>query len=626
MEPSLAEESRIPESEGSPTLTRRFRPEVIPTSSHSSRTSNRETTTSADSPQRVQPRPFENSITSSISYNPSLKSSPQSDVFVSNDGRGQASSEGSATVRRKFAPQLVGTTSRRRKSTDPYPCIQPEDKTDSSPGDHHNISNQTRLMNTPVTVDSLSIASDGHVPQVPESRFSSEAISRRKPRQHSFRVPELPVIQSTIEESESPDKSKVPSLSTSPSADSDGAEAEKKTLADHPHVETRTKSGHLVSYAARSAEKQLREQVIAAYPNEHDNERVHHFAAESSLYDSDDPERQPAHEVEQQVPRRRSEHVHFEGPEQTQIDKLKDHPSHDQRRRSKLNSVAREHERLRERAVACQEDVKDREMSVMRKAASPPMAGEGLHFRKCRSPRNTRLDCGNYPNAPKSVTQSHHSLARGGLWGCERQVSGRNSPTGLWMGVCGLQNRKEETSELLLQSGILTPPAVEHEDPMKGTGAEADVTSLQLTPPLPHTESFTASLTSVLSTEQAIDREFPDNFVTVVYDYCSLGYPSMARKYDEELAKITKIPIEQIRKDDNDDSPRGHIGIRYGILEGFGASNGPSDDRDPTPVYDERWKALRLYIREWARQSPQMLGQPGRREWGESARKGSWAI
>ena len=621
MGPSPAEESRLRDSEDPLALPRRFIPQPVEISSHSNRTVLRGIATPADNlPRRFQPQPFDISTTSSKPSNPTIKPSPQSGRSVLSDGVDHLSAGEPVPIRRKFAPQLLGTTSRRRKSTDPYPCIQQEDKTDASPDDH------VRPVTTPATTQGFPVASDDHAPQVPESRFSSEAISRRKPRQHSFRVPELPAIQSTTEESESPEKSKVPSLSTSPSADSDGTEAEKKPRTNMPHVESRNKPGHLASDAARNAEKQLREQVIAAYPNEHDNERVHHFAAESGLYDSDDPERQSTHGTEHEVPHRRSEHVHFEEPKQIQSDKIKDHRNHDQRRRSRLNSVAREHERLRDHAVACQEDAKDRELSVMRKAASPPMAGEGLHFRRCQSPRNTRLDCGDYPNAPKRVLLSQHSPARSGLWGGGGPVSQHDSPTGLWMGVCGLQNQKEEANEPPSQIGILTPPAIEHQDPMNATGLTAHNPSLPLTPPSPHHEASTASLNSVLITEEAIDREFPDDFVTVLYDYCSLGYPSMARKYDEELSHITKIPVEQIRKDDNDKCPRGHIGVHHGILEGFSDSRRRSNDRGPMPAYDERWKALRLYIREWARQSPHMLGNPGRRQWGESARKGSWAI
>ena len=37
-----------------------------------------------------------------------------------------------------------------------------------------------------------------------------------------------------------------------------------------------------------------------------------------------------------------------------------------------------------------------------------------------------------------------------------------------------------------------------------------------------------------------------------------------------------------------------------------------------------RWRALRLYIHEWARQQPLMLLDNADQTWGAAARRGSW--
>ena len=578
--------------------------------------------------RKFQVQPLEVSITSSRSSRISEKDNAQYDPALPEGDTDQASDIGSIPSRRRFAPQLVGTTSRRRKSTDSYPCIQQEDKTDFSPGDHVHLPKHMELAPLPTPPTNSPVASSDQIPRISDSRFSSQAISRRNPRNHSFRVPELPMIQSTIEESESSDKSKVPSLSTSPPADSDGTVTERKLVASVPQVEALTDRGSLVSYAARMAEKQLREQVFAAYPNEHDNERVHHFAAESSSHNSDDEQGELVHRSDQASFRKKSTHEHLRESEQNQQG-MRAHGSRNAHHgQSRLGSGAQEHERLRNHVAVRQSKVQDQEMKVMRKAASPPMAGQSLQFRKCQSPQNTRLDCCNHPNAPTKLTRDRDSPGGGGLWRARKEPSRRKTGRGLWMGVCGPENRKNGMGTAPLQRGILTPPAIELQDPMEAPNPPPSDTSLTPTPPSSQQASFPTSLNSILVTEDEIDREFPDEFVTILYDYCSLGYPSMARKYDEELSKITQIPIEKIRKDDDDKSPRGHIGVHYGLLEGF-----KDDDDDEmkkngvkVPEHDERWWALRRYVREWARQSPQLLGQPGRRDWGESTRKGSWAI
>ena len=140
------------------------------------------------------------------------------------------------------------------------------------------------LRPSPIPPVNSPVASSDHVPQVVESRFSSAALSKRTPRRHSFRVPELSRIASS--ESEGPEDSKVPSLSTSPSAKSEETEPYRHATRIRESVDDRS-SGYLLSLAAKAAERQLREQVLAAYPNEHDYQPVDHFAIDRDSDGSD---------------------------------------------------------------------------------------------------------------------------------------------------------------------------------------------------------------------------------------------------------------------------------------------------------------------------------------------------
>ena len=105
--------------------------------------------------------------------------------------------------------------------------------------------------------------------------------------------------------------------------------------------------------------------------------------------------------------------------------------------------------------------------------------------------------------------------------------------------------------------------------------------------------------------------------MTQVFNYLSLGSPAIARDYDAELAKISRLPVEELRADD-------------GLVAGLGGSGyvrlGPGEPSGEGVVEERcgRWRALRLYIREWERQRPGMVERPLPR--GATGRKGSWAL
>ena len=574
---------------------------------------------------------FPNPITSSLNTLPQpIESNPQS------------------PKPRRFAPQMIETTRRRRKSTDTTPCVTPTDKTDYTPGPQDHLPPHMRLSRpaaTPIPPVNSPVLSSESIPQLPESKFSSSKLAEKAERRHSFRLPDLPAITSQSETEESNDSS-VPSLSTSPSADSDQTERSKKKKKKKKNSAGREAqdvrwSGYMLQLAARTAEKQLREQAMAAYPNEHTHEPVDHYAIDRDSEDSDVEvgvgKLQMDGPPEEEADRHSTGHRHRESNAGSELAEMRKHQERlDEKKRNEWAQAPSELGRRRSTRSALQQakgiqkaadavvpagappkDIigwqKDNEMKPMRNAASPPMAGENLKFSKCLSPQPTRLDVHQYPGMKKSAdaqTRQHT-----GLWTPGGGASRENSRSGLWNGVCNAAAQDALSIPKPVQTGLLTP-AVERGDPLDLTNG-----SLQLPPSPANSQGECARLDSVLRRERSIELELNDTFVTQVYNYLSLGYPSLARKFDPELSKITKVSLEDLRKDDDKCNAKGYVGAP----EGTGVT-------DPRGVMEgdtkcERWCALRLYVREWGRQQPEM-GAVEKVEggWGARARKGSWAI
>ena len=464
-----------------------------------------------------------------------------------------------------------------------------------------------------------------------ESRYSYASLSRRgvfeKPeRQHSFRAPTLTSIPSQTEEGEEFEEA--------------GSNKDENRDRDSRNGNT---NGYILSLAAQAAELQLREQAMAAYPNENLHEPVDHFAVDRDTDESDsDSEgvgllsrtatyplpgssrRESAAGWDVAEMRKHKEMLdqqrkEYKEREQTAgLNRKKSTKEHNQHHHHEHQGHKRQSSRANNVASQQRNMIggyqKDDQMKPMHKAASPPMAGENLVFPKCPSPRQTRLDVGNYPGAPSFLT-APKSREHSGLWTPQGGGSRQNSKSGLWMGVCATSNQKP-ANPAILQTGLLTPD-VERDDPF----AQVSKGSIQQMPPSPPTSvgsNKPSCLDTVLSREQTIEEEFHDGFITQIYNYLSLGYPALARKYDFELSKISRIPIEDLRQDDRHANAKGYVGAP----EGTGG-----DIRGMQDGQCERWTALRLYVREWARQQPLMGKREGVGEdWGARARKGSWAI
>ena len=644
----------LPQPESTARIQRRFVAEPVETLVKSNRSlrstnSTNSTNTTTDGPparRRFVPQLEETSTESSrkeanrISSPQAANAPPKHQPDASTSDSSQSTLANPPRLN-KFKPQLIETTRRSRKNGDIAPAVLPADKTDLSPGDTVHLPRHLRLTRPSlltVPPDNSPIASTDKVPQVKESWFSSSTLSRKAPRRRSFRVPDLEPIRSQPD-SEASSESNCPSLSTSPSAASDEAELYKHASRVRESCDDRF-SGYLLALAAKAAEKQLREQALAAYPNEHFHEPVQHFAIDRDSDTSDNEEGlgllseesqsevQPARreavagwdilEMRRHQEKLGEQQRHYKVTEQTYLDRKK--PI-----RSSLkgpDNLAREGHYAPDIGGGANSNLnggrhKDAETDHMRHAASPPMLGGDLRFPKCLSPQQTKLEVDQYPLSRKtSGDATPHKQS--GLWTPTGASSRRGSAGGLWHGVCTTSGKNSPAMSKLLQTGLVTPQ-VEKENPFAKLSLGNRDHQLPQTPSNSSGDLKMEELEEKLSLEERIEVEFDDGFVTQIYNYLSIGYPSVARKYDYELSKISRYPLEELRRDDQRKNAKGYVGAPEGNRSGM------ADVQDGQCA---RWMALRLYIREWARQQPLMIERDigANDDWGVRARRGSWAI
>jgi hypothetical protein len=258
------------------------------------------------------------------------------------------------------------------------------------------------------------------------------------------------------------------------------------------------------------------------------------------------------------------------------------------------------------------------------------MLGRDIKFPRCASPEPSRFDptqgCDAVRTAMCYLSEQTKAASEKGesLWcgqGNGRQTSttpslwsnanSRASSTqGLWGGMCVNGGDRSPRGP----TGILTPTH-EKANPMSPCPTPA----MSLLPPTPPASAADFSgIDEKLAIEQTIAVDFSDDFVTQVYNYLSLGYPSMARPFDGELSKISGISVLDLRQDDHLAESRGYIRL---------GKDGNLTDSAITEESCVRWRALRTYIQEWARQHPGMAEEEiplgGR---GTAVRKGSWAL
>lgn len=417
-------------------------------------------------------------------------------------------------------------------------------------------------------------------PEPPESKFSyANLVHRQETRRHSFRVPDLPSIPSNSSE-DSDESSRSPSLLPSPksSQKSTGNQKPEKLVRESCDGEF---SEYLLSLAARSAQKQLKEQTLAAFPNEQDYEPVDHFAIDEEERESEDEEMMYPQKHHIKSRRQSSADLSWE------LEYMRQH---------------KEEAEMRVRAMVASRKpdlTSAGHQSVPKKdGASPPMLGDDIVLPQSLSPDGTM--CEDATAESGSQAAQDPCTGCGGLWcAANRAEDGRGA--GLWMGTCRKDQDDGREREPPALSGIMTPMP-------RGDGAEVDPFSLSPAN-LRGLMSPSGSQTNLSS--KSLEDEFHDGFITQIYNYLSLGYPCLARYYDYELSKISGITVEDLRRDDLHTDARGYVVA-------------PESD---TAVACTRWRALRLYIREWARQQPSMAeDEAGLEAWGMPERRGSWAI
>ncbi|KAJ4372284.1 hypothetical protein N0V83_004058 [Neocucurbitaria cava] len=596
-------------------VQRRFAPEPIDTSSRNSRQKFAEEwqEQTSPSPRRFKPEPVE--TTTSSNRKPILK-----------------------RPAKKFAPQLIETAQRSRKAGDYAPALLPSDKTEATP-DEVISARKARILGIPPTPPTNTPTLDLHQnPLFLEIQRNASPLARRRSyfssSQHSFRIPDLDPIESSESEASSP-----PSPTTSPSITSDHSFMYKEATRRRESVDDRS-SGYLLELAAKAAEKQLREQAMAAFPNDDYHEPVDHFV------DRDVEESEPSTagrksgrgssytEVNWELAAMRN----YQEKQEAEKEKQKQDASPSKPKEqikpayNPFGNPAGFLDTATARKLA--EASRDPELERMRKGARPPMLGKEIKFPRCASPEPSRFDptqgCDAVRTAMCYLSEQSKAASEKGesLWcgkGNGRQTSqtpslwsnanSRASSThGLWGGFCVNGGDKSPRGP----TGLLTPF---HEKP--NPLSPCPTPAMSLLPPTPPASSYgmTTDFSGIdekLAIEQTITEEFGDDFVTQVYNYLSLGYPSMARPFDAELSKISMIPISELRQDDHLAKSRGYIRL---------GKDGNLKDREITEETCMRWRALRLYIQEWARQHPNMAEDEflagGR---GTAVRKGSWAL
>lgn len=680
---------------------RRFAPQIVEQSPKSSRQNSGQTAT--DTKPRVRrfaPEPVEVShISSKDKEGKSAKSKFAPEPFETTTRSNRTDADQKPV--RKFAPVLIDTAQRSRKGGDTLHAPSQHYRTED--GHHLHAREHRRHITgtkTPVDGDTLRAPRPQREPRFQHVDFAAEmprrpvspldgsppcrSSSLNPGRTHSFRCPDL----DTIESSESERESGPSSRSCSPAQGSPITASDSSFTELYKHA-TRIRESvdenfaqYLLQLEAKKAEERLREQALAAFPNSDFHEPVEHYVNDDQESDEFEYEDRVVtwsgfdeDELLTLVRRRESTKVPWEQLE------LQRHAERMERERG-ANGTARENSRSPwwNPAHGVSVHDPDHEMRSMRDRARPPMLGRDLVFPRCPSPEPARFDVtqgssilrqqlGSGSGSGERKKAGEASLWMGGTGaGAQTKKSSGDKKVGLWGGFCvgnGANSVGGDLAPPAAPTGLMTPRA-EAPNPFEqsfaaghlaaragavggvgGLGSGGTSHGMLATPPTPPAEPRSApdmaAIDHILVTNYELEKEialaYPDSFVTQVFNYLSLGYPSLAWPYDAELSKISRIPLADLRADDAKAraAPRGYIRLgpdmeRHAGGEGNGEENAIRE-------YDcARWKALKLYIHEWARQEKNMSpapAEPNAGPGGVSAggqfgavieRRGSWGI
>ena len=664
---------------------RRFAPQLESTEAKSSK--GKSGSQEKGKPRRFAPQLVEESSSQQNSREGSPAGRPKfapqlaETTYRSSRGRRDNNGEGSGPPR-KFAPVLVDTASRSRRSgAAPPPSTSLNYKTESG---HvlHAREHRKHLGGDQTPgggegdggADINGSGGDSHLDTSavfaahPELRREASPMDGSTPRRyssshrdHSYKAPGLEPIES----SESEQSSQPSSLSSSPAQDGSPLTLSDSSFNDINNHATRRRESidagfqqYLLQLEAKKARERLEEQALAAFPNSDFHEPVAHYVMDEESSEDMEIDDRPVtwmgyeEDVLLSMAARRESTAKVNW-EQLELQK------HAEQLEQERNAAATTTQKQPPRSPWWQSEANDRaqaqqELKSMRDRARPPLLGNDIVFPRSKSPEPARFDVtqgsANLRNQMCYLTEhanSHQSGDDEGLWhppspGNEHVMAARHKAAearqstnkGLWGGFCvddGEQGRQGTLGIPQGPTGLLTPrPASPNhtdfnpfEQSFAAPGLAAPTTGIKT--PDGGQDEHNAKIDGVIMGDRDLDAlmaaEYPDSFITQVYNYLSLGYPTLARPFDEELAKISHIPIAELRQDDRaaKASPKGYIRLGPDFEGGGGQGLTEQDCR--------RWQALKRYVREWARQEKNMvkIEGPGG-NWGTGARRGSWAI
>ncbi|KAF1912485.1 hypothetical protein BDU57DRAFT_367344 [Ampelomyces quisqualis] len=534
----------------------------------------------------------------------------------------------------RFSPQLIETAQRHRRASDNVPALYPSDKTDATPD--FVSARKARILgitpSAPANSPAIDVTQNPLFLEIQQGHASCPLTRRRSyfsASEHSFRVPDLDTIESSESEGSTPSSPTTSSFYTP-----DHSFMYKEVTRRRESVDDRS-AGYLLELATKAAERQLREQALAAFPNNNYHEPIAHYVNQ----ESDESDSNAASSPGKQSPSftevnwelaAMQKHQQERNDQKKMQDQATQSTAAETQPKAAYNPFGNPAGYM-DPAIAKKlaEQSRDPELARMRKSARPPMLGKEIKFPRCDSPEPSRFDptqgCDAVRTAMCYLSEQTKAASEKGesLWcgqGNGRQTSttpslwsnanSRASSThGLWGGMCINGGDKSPRGP----TGILTPM---HERPNPMSPCPTPAMSL-LPPTPPASATDFSGIDEKLAIEQTIVADFSDDFVTQVYNYLSLGYPSMARPFDAELSKISNIPILELRQDDHLATQRGYIRL---------GKDGNLTDSEITEETCVRWRALRTYIQEWARQHPGMEEEVPFGGRGTAVRKGSWAL
>jgi hypothetical protein len=649
---------------------RRFAPQPVETSHKSSR--DRATGKNA---QR------ESSTSSThVKFKPQLvetvyggnRGSPSSSRRTTQDETSTAGGDDGATPRR-FKPEVLSTAKRSRRAGERKKNSVREYKTEEGYQVHAREHRKHAGWKTPAETHLVppgQATADYHFSSELRRHMapldgSASPTQRPTERSHSFRCPDL----DTIESSESERESGPSSMSCSPgrgspitASDSSYNDFSYKHSTRERESVDENFSHYLLQLEAKKAHERLQEQALAAFPNSDFHEPIQHFVNDDQESDDMEIDERPStwegfdEEIFFDSARRQStSKVSWE-----QLEMQRHAEQLEQERNANKTTAARvpEHSPWWNPAAGLAMEEQDPDMQSMRDRARPPMLGNDLKFPRCPSPEPARFDVtqGSAKIRQQMLAESNNPVVKqeekGGLWNAtSKPVSAAKDSTssaaskakgstkggGLWGGFCvgaPTEAAASPTQGLWptgIPTGLMTPaPRIENSNPFEQSFAARNggPSTMKVAPPTPPPEGLTgsdlANLDAVLVSDRDFEdlmaKEYPDSFVTQVYNYLSLGYPTLARPFDEELSKISGITIAELREDDAraKAEPKGYIRLDP-AYEGAGGDGVQGDGC-------ARWRALKLYVREWARQEKKGYAEASGGNWGATARRGSWAF